>query len=146
MAKCYLVRVASVITFSVVALWSHGAEADLAVVVNLDNPSDSITVEEVINVFLGRSRQLTGGTKVIPIDQVEGEAARIEFYDKVVKKSPSQLNSYWSRLIFAGKGRSPYAVSNDQEVIEFVSANPSMIGYVDLTAVDDSVKVLLTIQ
>lgn len=146
MAKRYLVRVTSVIAFSVVALWSHGAEADLAVVVNLDNPSDSITVEEVINVFLGRSRQLAGGTKVIPIDQVEGEAARIEFYDKVVKKSPSQLNSYWSRLIFAGKGRPPYALSNDQEVIEFVSANPSMIGYVDLTAVDDSVKVLLTIQ
>lgn len=145
MVKRYLVRMASVLAFSVVTLWSHGAEADLAVVVNAENPTDSITIEELVNVFLGRSRQLAGGTKVIPIDQMEGESARIEFYDKVVKKSPSQLNSYWSRLIFAGKGRPPYAVSNDQEVIEFVSANPSMIGYVDLTAVDDSVKVILTI-
>ncbi|MDX1695668.1 MAG: phosphate ABC transporter substrate-binding protein [Ketobacteraceae bacterium] len=137
---------ASAIAFCFVTLWSHGAEADLAVVVNMENPTDSITIEELVNVFLGRSRQLAGGTKVIPIDQVEGEAARIEFYDKVVRKSPSQLNSYWSRLIFAGKGRPPYAVMNDQEVIEFVSANPSMIGYVDQTAVDDSVKVILTIQ
>ena len=146
MVKAYLVRMTSVIAFCLVTLWSHGAEADLAVVVNLENPTDSITVEELVNVFLGRSRQLAGGTKVIPIDQIEGESARIEFYDKVVKKSPSQLNSYWSRLIFAGKGRPPYAVMNDQEVIEFVSANPSMIGYVDQTAVDDSVKVILTIH
>lgn len=137
---------ASVFAFSIVTLWSHGAEAELAVVVNVENPTDSITIEELVNIFLGRSRQLAGGTKVVPIDQLEGEAARIEFYDKVVKKSPSQLNSYWSRLIFAGKGRPPYAVSDDREVIEFVSANPSMIGYVDMTAVDDSVKVILTIQ
>lgn len=145
MVKRYLVRMVSALAFSVVTLWSHGAEADLAVVVNAENPTDSITIDELVNVFLGRSRQLAGGTKVIPIDQMEGESARIEFYDKVVKKSPSQLNSYWSRLIFAGKGRPPYAVSNDQEVIEFVSANPSMIGYVDHTAVDESVKVILTI-
>lgn len=145
MYRRFLVRITSIFAFSIVALWSHAAEADLAVVVNVENPTDSITVEELVNVFLGRSRQLAGGTKVIPIDQVEGESARIEFYDKVVKKSPAQLNSYWSRLIFAGKGRPPYAVLDDQEVIEFVSANPSMIGYVDLTAVDDSVKVILTI-
>ena len=144
MVKPYLVQLTSVLAFCCVTLWSQSAEADLAVVVNADNPTDSVTVEELINVFLGRSRQLAGGTKVIPIDQMEGESARIEFYDKVVKKSPSQLNSYWSRLIFAGKGRPPYAVMNDQEVIEFVSANPSMIGYVDTTAVDDSVKVILT--
>lgn len=146
MYRRYLVRLASVFAFSIVTLWSHGAAAELAVVVNVENPTDSITVEELANVFLGKSRQLAGGTKVVPIDQTEGEAARIEFYDKVIKKSPSQLNSYWSRLIFAGKGRPPYAVADDQEVIEFVSANPSMIGYVDMTAVDDSVKVILTIH
>ena len=141
-----IARLVSAVAFSVVTLWSHAAEAELAVIVNVDNPTDSITVEELVNVFLGKSRQLAGGTKVIPIDQIEGEAARIEFYDKVVKKSPSQLNSYWSRLIFAGKGRPPYAVSDDREVLEFVSANPSMIGYVDMMSVDDTVKVILTIH
>lgn len=146
MYKRAIANLVSAIAFSVVTLWSHAAEAELAVVVNVDNPTDSITFEELINVFLGKSRQLAGGTKVVPLDQIEGEAARIEFYDKVIKKSPSQLNSYWSRLIFAGKGRPPYAVTDDQEVLEFVSANPSMIGYVDMTAVDDSVKVILTIH
>ncbi|MCG8312999.1 MAG: phosphate ABC transporter substrate-binding protein [Pseudomonadales bacterium] len=141
-----LARFKSLCVFSALSVWSHFACAELAVVVNLENPIDSISVDELINIYLGKSRQLAGGTKVIPIDQVEGESARIEFYDKVIKKSPSQLNSYWSRLIFAGKGRPPYAVTDDHEVIEFVSANPSMLGYVDMTAVDDSVKVILTIQ
>lgn len=146
MYKRTISRLAFIIAFSVVTLWSHAAEAELAVVVNVDNPVDDISFEELVNVFLGKSRQIADGVKVVPIDQLEGEAARVEFYDKVIRKSPSQLNSYWSRLIFAGKGRPPYAVSDDQEVLEFVSANPSMIGYVDMTAVDDSVKVILTIH
>ena len=146
MYKRTISRLAFIIAFSVVTLWSHAAEAELAVVVNVDNPVDDISFEELVNVFLGKSRQIADGVKVVPIDQLEGEAARVEFYDKVIRKSPSQLNSYWSRLIFAGKGRPPYAVADDQEVLEFVSANPSMIGYVDMTAVDDSVKVILTIH
>lgn len=145
MYKRTIARLVSIIALSVVTLWSHAAEAELAVIVNVDSPVDDISFEELASVFLGKSRQIADGVKVVPIDQLEGEAARIEFYDKVVKKSPSQLNSYWSRLIFAGKGRPPYAVTDDSEVLEFVSANPSMIGYVDMTAVDESVKVILTI-
>lgn len=146
MYKKAIVRLVSMIAVSLMTVWSHAAEAELAVIVNIDNPTDSVTFEELVNVFLGKSRQLAGGTKVVPLDQVEGESARIEFYDKVIRKSPSQLNSYWSRLIFSGKGRPPFAVTDDQEVMEFVSSNPSMIGYVDMTAVDDSVKVILTIH
>lgn len=141
-----MIRLISIVLCSVVAFWSNAAEADLAVVVSVDNPANSISEEELASVFLGKSRQLKGGTKVVPIDQLEGESPREEFYNRIIRKSQSQLNSYWSRLIFAGKGRPPYAVSNDQEVLEFVSANPNMIGYVDVDAVNDSVKVILTIQ
>lgn len=126
------------------------ANGELAVVVNVESSSVTITEQEVVSIFLGKKRELADGTKVVPLDQLEGQTVRSEFYSKVIQKTPTQLNSYWSRLIFAGKGRPPFAVSGDEEVLELVSANPNMMGYIDIDSlhssdVSDQVKVLLTI-
>lgn len=129
---------------------ASSASGELAIIVNASNQSADITAEEVASIFLGKSRNLPDGTKVIPIDQIEGELPRTEFYNKVVQKSQTQLNSYWSRLIFSGKGQPPFAVSSDTEVLEFIASNPNMIGYVDVSALESGavsdIKVLLTIR
>lgn len=122
------------------------ALADLAIVVNPNSPVSEMTADEVADLFLAKITRTADGVRAIPIDQSEGEPARREFYERVVKKSPSQLNSYWSRLIFTGKGRPPFAVLDDAEVLEFVSTNPSMLGYVSAESVTDQVKVVLIIQ
>ncbi len=128
-------------------LAQHGpALADLAIVVNPASPIADMTADEVADLFLAKITRTSDGVRVIPIDQSESEASRREFYDQVVRKSPAQLNSYWSRLIFTGKGRPPFAVMDDAEVLEFVATNPSMLGYVQLESVTDQVKVVLTIQ
>lgn len=124
-------------------LCSSSVQAELAIIINNDNATNDITIEEVVSIFLGKSRNLPDGTKVVPIDQWEGEEARESFYHDVVKKTQSQLNSYWSRIIFAGKGQPPFAVSDSREVMEFIAGNQNMIGYVDTDAVDESVKVIL---
>lgn len=130
---------------------ASSASGELAIIVNSSNTIDQVDVEEVASIFLGKSRQLPDGTKVIPLDQLEGDGVRQEFYTKVVKKTLPQLNSYWSRLIFTGRGQPPFAVSSDSEVLEFIASNPNMIGYVDVKALQaapnlNNVKVLLTIQ
>ncbi len=127
------------------------ASGELVVVVHASNESSSVSQEEVASIFLGKQRELPDGTKVVPLDQMEGKKSRDEFYTKVVNKTANQLNSYWSRLIFTGKGRPPFAVSGDAEVLEFISSNPNMIGYVDVLSLQNSnvssqVKVLLTIR
>lgn len=130
---------------------ASSASGELAIIVSADNRVSEITAEEVASIFLGKTRRLPDGTKVIPIDQFEGEKPRDEFYSKVVQKSPSQLNSYWSRLIFTGKGQPPFAVTGDSEVLEFIASNPNMIGYVDLNTLErgaaaSGIKVLLTVR
>jgi len=130
---------------------ASSANGELAIIVNSTNDIQEISVEDVASIFLGKSRQLPDGTKVVPLDQLEAEGLKQEFYAKVVRKTLSQLNSYWSRLIFTGRGQPPFAVSGDSEVLEFVAANPNMIGYVDVRALQaannlQNVKVLLTIQ
>ena len=106
----------------------------------------AVTAEQVSNIFLGKSNKLPSGTKVVPIDQEEGENPRNEFYQKVVKKDPSQLNAYWSRLIFTGKGQPPKVVLDDDEVIETIAADTRTIGYISKDAVDDTVTVILNVD
>jgi hypothetical protein len=61
-----------------------------------------------------------------------------------VGKSSSQLNAYWSKLVFTGKGTPPEKLTTDQAVIDFVAANGNAIGYVDSAKVTDKVKVIAT--
>ena len=60
--------------------------------------------------------------------------------------SESQLKSYWSKLVFTGKGQPPRDVQTDAEMIELVAGNPNIIGYVDISSVTDKVKVLTSIS
>ncbi len=124
---------------------ANSVQAGVAVVVNAGSAAAPISDQQAANIFLGKSNTLPDGTKVVPVDQEEGEAPRDEFYQKVVKKDASQLNAYWSRLIFTGKGQPPKAVLDDDEVLELIATDKAVIGYISTDAVDDSVKVLLSI-
>ncbi|HAU14102.1 MAG TPA: phosphate ABC transporter substrate-binding protein, partial [Gammaproteobacteria bacterium] len=92
---------------------ASSASGELAIIVNNTNDIQEISVEDVASIFLGKSRQLPDGTKVVPLDQLEGSGLKQEFYAKVVRKTLPQLNSYWSRLIFTGRGQPPFAVSGN---------------------------------
>lgn len=93
-------------------------------------------------IFLGKTSDFPSGDQAIPVDQDEGSATRDAFNNSVLGKNSSQLKAYWSRLIFTGKGTPPKEVGDDAAVKSLVAANPNMIGYIDSSAVDDSVKVV----
>lgn len=125
------------------SLGAMAAQAEVAVIVNSSVAVSSITTDVAADIFLSKMSALPDGTKMVPLDQEEGKKAREEFYSKVVKKDAAQLNAYWSRLIFTGKGEPPKKVADDSEVVALVAANPNMIGYVQASAVTPGVKVLL---
>jgi len=119
-------------------------QAEVKVVAHPSMSSANAPAAAISKIFLGKDKALEG-TRVIPLDQDEGEAPRDEFYTKIANKNASQLKAYWSRLIFTGKGQPPKAVLDDDEVIELVAANPNMIGYVSGDADTSTVKVLLSV-
>lgn len=121
------------------------AHAEVAIIVNNSVSVQSITVDEAANIFLGKVNELPGGIRMVPIDQEDGQKVRAEFYSKVVKKDAAQLNAYWSRLIFTGKGEPPKKMADNADVLALVAANPNIIGYVDASAANSSVKVLLRV-
>ncbi|MGR6870892.1 phosphate ABC transporter substrate-binding protein [Pseudomonas sp. HK3] len=117
------------------------AQAGSVVVAGKSSPIGASSEDDVVKAFLGKKKAL-GGVSVVPIDQGEGNAARDDFYANIVKKSESQLKSYWSRLIFTGKGQAPQVVGGDAEVKNMVANNPNILGYIDESAVDGTVKVI----
>jgi hypothetical protein len=97
-----------------------------------------------VDIFLGKASHFPDGSQVLPVDQVEGSAAREEFYLKFASKSPAQIKAYWSKIIFTGRGQPPPEVSNGAEVKKFIANHPDAIGYIEQKRVDDSVKVVIT--
>jgi ABC-type phosphate transport system substrate-binding protein len=79
-----------------------------------------------------------------PIDQPESSAIRGEFYKKVTDKEPAQAKALWSKLVFTGKATLPKEVPSSADVKKAVAADPKAIGYIEKSAVDASVKVVLT--
>ena len=116
-------------------------QAGAVAVAGASSPIAAASDSDVVKVFLGKKKDL-GGVSAIPVDQDEGSAARTDFYSNIVKKSEAQLKSYWSRLIFTGKGQAPQVVGGDADIKSMVANNPNIIGYIDEGAVDGTVKVI----
>jgi ABC-type phosphate transport system substrate-binding protein len=123
--------------FASLALAAIPAVAEVVVIVNPAN-SEAVSKDQIANVYLGKS------TAFMPVDQPDGSAIRGEFYKKVADKDASQAKALWSKLVFTGKATPPKEVGSSADVKKAVAANPKAIGYIEKSAVDASVKVVLT--
>jgi ABC-type phosphate transport system substrate-binding protein len=118
------------------------ASAFVVPVVSAKSTLTTLSENEVADIFLGKLNRLPDGEALTPIDQAEGAEVRDEFYLKFGGRSQAQVKAHWSKVIFTGRGKPPRRVNNSAEVKKLLSENPNAIGYIDSTAVDDSVKVL----
>jgi ABC-type phosphate transport system substrate-binding protein len=119
--------------------------ADVAVIVNPKSGITSLTQDEISRIFLGKTKTFPNGAPVVSVNQNEGSAVRDKFTKDVCNKTASQYKAYWSQLIFTGKGRPPRNGGGNAAVKALVAANSSMIGYVDTSVVDATVKVIYTL-
>lgn len=126
-------------------LMAGSASAELVVIVGKGGP-DTMTKEQVADVFLGKVSSLPGGAAAAPQDQPDASPLRDEFYTKVSGKSAAQAKAYWSKLAFTGKGTPPPEAANSAAVKKAVAAAPGGIGYVEKSAADATVKVVLTVH
>ena len=125
---------------------AQAASAQVAVIVNPKSPMASMTPEQAAAIFLGKSSTLPSGQTAVPADLPESDKARDIFYSKAAGKSPSQVKATWARLTFSGKATPPKEVPTAADVKKHVAANPDAIGYIEKSAVDSTVKVVLTVE
>ena len=130
---------------STVLALSLAASPVMAEVVVIGNPAgpDTVSRNEVRDIFLNRSQELPGGQKAVPLEMPGGNATRSEFHQKVTGRNDAQLNAFWSQQVFTGRGQPPEEAANPASLKARISTTPGAIGYIDSAEVDDSVKVLL---
>ncbi|HRE31956.1 MAG TPA: hypothetical protein PLD88_08285, partial [Candidatus Berkiella sp.] len=85
-----------------IGLVSPALQAEIVVIGNHQLPVTSLSRDEVYRIYLGKTKFLPNGTKVIPIDQKMGAVSRSQFYKAVIHKTETEIKSYWSRVIFTG--------------------------------------------
>ena len=124
------------------SLSCSAAVSDVVAVVSAQSSVTILSQSEIVDIFLGNTRVLSNGDKVMPIDQAEGSLVRDEFYAKFAGKSAAQMKAHWSRIIFTGRGQPPKEAALDSEAKKRIVDNPNAIGYLDNRMVDSSVRVL----
>ncbi len=132
----------SIVAVAAGVLFSASALSEIAVVVHPNN-DNALTKADVTRIFLGKKRAYPNGSEAIPVDQTDGSAVRSRFVQTMLKKNDQQIKAYWAQLLFTGKGTPPKDVGGGAEVKALISKNPALIGYIDVSEVDDSVKVVL---
>ncbi|WP_332877558.1 phosphate ABC transporter substrate-binding protein [Massilia sp. S19_KUP03_FR1] len=125
----------------------HGADAaDLVVIVSARSTAPMLRAGQVAAIFLGQAAQFPDGAAVAAIDQPVGCATREAFYVRVASKTPALLRAYWSRMLFTGHGQPPREVDGDAAVRKLVADTPGLIGYIERTALDASVRPVLVLH
>jgi ABC-type phosphate transport system substrate-binding protein len=122
--------------------WADG----LVVIVAANSSAPKLNAEQVSAIFLGAAKSFPGGEKAVPIDQTPGSPAYGHFYNQVAGRTEAQVKAYWSRMVFTGKGSPPQDGGDAAAVKKLVAGNPNLVGYVDASLVDGSVKVLSEIK
>lgn len=133
-------HIAHTLSALMLGLIANMAMADVVVVVSSKSAVSTLTGAQATDIFLGKTSTFPGGGQAVPIDQKEGSAIRDEFYTKVAGKSGAQVKAYWSKIIFSGKGQPPKEVADSAAVKKLIADNPNLIGYIDKSSVDGSVK------
>jgi len=121
-------------------LLANVARADELVVIGNPASATPLTKEQVADLFLGKSP----GMKLI--DQPAAAPIKAAFYQQVSGHDLSQVKATWSRLIFTGKAQPPKELADSAAVKKAVAADPKAIGYIEKSAVDGTVKVVLDLK
>lgn len=121
------------------------AQAELVVVAGAGSQLGELSENEVRQLFTGQTRAIKG-ERIQTLDLPVNEAARIEFYQKLLNRSPDQMRSYWARMIFTGQGQPPREVSGQREMKLLVGSSANQVGYLPADEVDDSLRVLFRLN
>ncbi|MCX2524048.1 hypothetical protein [Larsenimonas rhizosphaerae] len=127
---------------SLFLLCSH-ARADIAVIANPD--SDILTLErdDIVNIYMGRYNRLPRGELALPIDLAP---LRARFYRALVQRELAEINGWWARLVFSGRGSPPHQVSEEATVFELVDHNPNALGYIDAADLRPATRVIFLLR
>jgi len=121
---------------------ARAADLGFVVIVNSDNPTNSIARDALSDIMLKKATKWSDGQAAQPVDRDPGSFVRGRFSTVIHKKSVSAIKSYWQQQIFSGRAVPPVELRTDAEVIAHVQRTSGAVGYVASSANLGRTKVL----
>lgn len=113
----------------------------LYVVVSKDSNIEKISTKELKKIFLSLNPHFPNGTKAIPYD-LDNRRAYRAFYKAIAGKSRLQMKTFWSEMMFSGKGLPPTAIRDEEKIAKLATENSNLIGYVTEWPSESDLKVV----
>lgn len=104
------------------------ARADYYIVVGERSPVVTLTQDDVLQLFMGRTRAFPDGSSAVACD-IGNDALRAGFYRSLSGMSLPQVTSYWARLMFSGHNLPPLRLQDESAMVERVENDPTAIGW-----------------
>ncbi len=126
-----------------IAFLPHIAHAKMIVITHPDNKLEP-TLEQIRQLYLGKTKSLDGKMVLDPIDVPPGSPLRGKYLEQVVQKTQEQLNLYWSRLVFTGKASPPRKLTAQETVVDWVAQNKGALAIIDSQDLNPKVNQVFT--
>jgi len=99
-----------------------------------------LSTDQIAQLYLGRSNALKA------LDPPETNTLRDEFFRKATERDAAQIKAIWSRIIFTGQGQPPKQLAGTAAVKRANAGDPQMVGYIDKSDDDATVKIVLSLH
>ena len=112
------------------------------VIVHPSNPVTRVSAKFLAEAFLKKRTQWPSKKVIAPVDLGPRSPLRRQFSEGILDRSLVAVRSYWSRIVFSGRGVPPLELGKEQDVIAYVRKHPGAIGYVSAQRPVVGVKVV----
>jgi len=120
---------------------SEPTETEIIIIGNKKVPADTLTADEVKDIFLRLKTSWDDGKK-ITITLLEGGKTHEDFIRRYIQKTPAQYHRYWRKQVFAGRGAPPVTFRNEKSLMAHVALTQGAIGYISSKFKPTGVKVI----
>ena len=119
------------------------ASQNLAIVVNRNNPINSLSTVELRRIFLGARGHWPNGRRITIVMMEPGQPERATVLRAICQMSETEFSNHFLHGLFTGEVLvSPKTLSSPEGVRKFVVYVPGAIGYLRASDVDGTVKVV----
>lgn len=125
-----------------VCLLPAAVAEELLVVVSTESNIDSLTKNQVVDLFMGRYVTFPNGEKAKVFDLASKSQIKVSFYKQLVNRSEAQIDAYWARLLFSGRSAPPEEVNSPEKLVMGIKGSMQGIGYISSRDLTNSLKVV----
>lgn len=117
------------------------AEGDILVIGHPDIPVNSLSTDNLSDIFQALKGQWPDGGKIKVVMLKQGPTHEA-FAETVLNIKAAQLKEVWKKVIFSGAGITPKVVHSEEDCVTFITSTKGAIGYISSTTPHTGVKVL----